>query len=218
MDFFAYIISMNTPIIPAAPETLESLNPLLTVVFEALESGTLHAREYFEQQGDQPVEPYLYAHLVRYRAKQHLETHGHAVQFTTDDIAYSGLQVCFDRYRVRILKADQGDVPAPGISNRRQQFWAQLHLNIDQLSMFEDGTPPPVNLLVIWDVDGRHNLAPLTLACPKGGGTHRRSVEVYWHIPIPHPAERVEPQVSSFDDDDLDITLIDLEPRDAQEL
>ena len=89
-------------------------------------------------------------------------------------------------YVLRILKALEGQLPAPGASRARQAFWQQqLLFDYDAPSAAE--LRPSLNLLVLWEADAAYTLRHLWLVCPKVGGLTRESVATVWLTQDPHP-------------------------------
>ncbi|MDP9316496.1 MAG: hypothetical protein M3R24_37530 [Chloroflexota bacterium] len=215
---------MNLPHIPSPRQAVAEIDPIIPVLYQGLESGTLHAREYFEQQSVS-ADPHLYAHLVRYRAKLLFAEYKAMATYVTEDLSLNGLMIHFSRYYLRILKSDHGEVPSPGQSKARQRFYA--HNSMEQLLLpfkeleAEKTEDLPINLLVIWDITPSHNLRTLELVCPSNGDLSADSVSVYWRCFLPHPAEgsafsTAAPSPSHDDTDDLDISLPNEEASSSQ--
>ena len=182
------------PEIPAPTHVLQALAPLWPPLYTALEWATQQTRAYFDAEGV-PIDRHLAPSLVRYQAKQYLARLGHDAQ-EEDGEAYSfqtlpnnGLSLSYrgDHLSVlRILKALEGQLPAPGASRARQAFWQQQMLfDYDAPSAAE--LRPSLNLLVLWEADAAYTLRRLLLVCPKVGASTRESVAVYWTVEIPHP-------------------------------
>ena len=113
---------------------------------------------------------------------------------------------------LRVLKALEGQLPAPGVSRARQAFWQQqLLFDYDAPSAAE--LRPSLNLLVLWEADAAYTLRRLWLVCPRVGGLSRESVAAYWLTEIPHPtvwrstAAEARPEAPVEGSDDLDIRL-----------
>jgi hypothetical protein len=219
---------MKYQAIPQPHDVLRDLDStIIPLVFQGLEDGTARARDYFESQGSR-FDAFVAANLVRYHARLHLESSGQAAQFGMEDLTNNGLLLNYDMYRIRVLKADRGAVPAPGLSRARQLFWSQ-NFNFWQLELpFDWGLSflgrRPLHLLLVWDVTPRYNLNELVLACPKKGNVNPSATEMYWTWPILHPAETMQTtptwsELSTTDDldisavgstiDDLDISAVD---------
>ena len=111
----------------------------------------------------------------------------------------------------RVLKADEGDVPIPGPSERKQKFYSQAQLVFPFMAGEEEvGESPEVNFIVLWDVPpGSYSNLALVLVCPKAGGTTRDSVEIYWGQTLPHPADEMPTPSGGEEAEDLDIKLLD---------
>ena len=182
------------PEIPAPEHVLQALAPVWPPIYTALEWATQQTRAYFDAEG-MPVDRHLAPSLVRYQAKRSLARLGHAAQ-EEDDEAYAfqtlpnnGLSLSYRGdllYVLRILKALEGQLPAPGALRARQAFWhQQLLFDYDAPSVAQ--LRPSLNLLVLWETDAAYTLRRLSLVCPKVGGLMRESVAAYWTIEIPHP-------------------------------
>jgi hypothetical protein len=173
--------------IPSPEAALSDLSRLLPIVYSALEYGTYKAREFFDQQEDHTIDPYLAAHLVRFHALAEIRRAGHNASEEDDDfdlgnVPNSGILISYGRYNIRILKSTkEGELPAPGHSISRQSFYHQMSLPFPN----RDGELPPVNLILLWDVMNPYDLGKMILACPKAGGMTRDSVEAHWYNPIP---------------------------------
>ncbi len=205
---------MKIPNIPDPPRAVEDLALLTPVLFQALESGTQHAREYFEQQNLR-VNADLYPSLVRFHARRLFDEYKEMVSYISEELSNNGLMLFFGRYRIRILKSNRGDVPTPGQSRAKQQFYRQSveqpFLPFDAEATVEHNLQP-VNLLVIWEVTSSYNLLSLDLVCPHNDELSPDAAQIYWQCPLPHPAEGgqtlpVAGTPPTDDIDDLDISL-----------
>jgi hypothetical protein len=115
-------------------------------------------------------------------------------------------------YVLRLLKAQEGQLPAPGASRARQAFWhQQLLFDYDAPAAAE--LRPSLNLLVLWEADAAYTLRRLSLVCPKVGGLTRESVAAYWVAEIPHPtvwrsaSPTLMPEAPMGGRDDLEIRV-----------
>ena len=192
------------PEIPAPAHVLHALAPLWPPLYTALEWATQQTRAYFDAEGT-PIDRHLAPSLVRYQAKQYLARLGHAAR-EEDDKPYAfqtlpnnGLSLSYrgdHLYALRILKALEGQLPAPGASRARQAFWQQQMLfDYDAPSAAE--LRPSLNLLVLWEADAAYTLRRLSLVCPRVGALTRESVAAYWTIEIPHPNVSRAPATSA---------------------
>jgi hypothetical protein len=203
-------MTMNIPEPPTAEEALKHLAPVIPLIYAGLEAGALEVRGFFGERHQAIDDAALAAHLLRWRAKHHIDEMGAglSVEFERENLANSGLSVRFDGYHVRVRKAvegydQEGDLvpmaPIPGPSARLQSFYGQ------QMSLpgIEDSAETMLNLLLLWQVTGDYRLTGLTLACPRSGGITRESVRMYWEHPVPHPAFSMESHPEPSNDDDL---------------
>lgn len=154
---------------------------------ESIEAGTQTAREFFEEKGWE-VDRVLAPHIVRSVVKRVLEATGHGVEeMEPESLASNGLLYHCGRYRIRVLKAQDGVLPAPGPSERRQDFFNQRPSQqriLGWAAASGEEEPRIVHLVVCWDVDREHELAELYLALPKAGSATKTSVEPEWSVPL----------------------------------
>lgn len=190
---------VETPIIPDAETTLRAIDPLRQQLWEALENGIQAAKLHFAP--EEFVGASLGSHIARYHAKQFLISRG----IPCEHVALDGIAFKWHGYYIRVLKSDDGALPIPGTSERKQNFYCQKQLFFH----FGDGEAeldPKVNLVVLWDVNrGSFTDLKLTVVCPKAGGATRDSVEAYWEQELPHPAVTSQAQARDDQSDDLDI-------------
>jgi hypothetical protein len=206
------------PEIPTPTHVLQALAPLWPPLYTALEWATQQTRAYFEAEHT-PADRHLAPSLVRYQAKRYLARLGHDAQeedgeaYAFQPLPNNGLSLSYrgdHLYVLRILKALEGQLPAPGASRARRAFWQQqLLFDYDAPSAAE--LRPSLNLLVLWEADGAYTLRRLSLVCPKVGALTRESVAAYWAVEIPHPAVAPvtaadqSPEVPAAPRDDLEI-------------
>ncbi|MCL5883777.1 MAG: hypothetical protein M1377_00215 [Deltaproteobacteria bacterium] len=168
--------------VPEPQAVLEDLSRLVPVIYDALEASLNYTREYFDEH-NQGIDPYLAPALVRYNVKLYLRAAGQTAEdfFDLDTMANNGLLLTNGRYKIRILKSDDGDLPPPGPSKAKQAFYHQLPLVFSSKTEDDDA---PLNLVVVWDVTSDYRLRGLSLVCPKSGNTSRSSVEKHWVWPL----------------------------------
>jgi hypothetical protein len=192
--------------IPGPEVVLQDLSPTVPLLFAALEVGLTAARSYFAD--GRPSDPYLGSHLARYEAKKYLMDSG----VDCAEIANTGLFIRAGKYPIRIFKADEGELPAPGPSLRRQAYYSQMQLQY--ILPFPEWVAAQIegpNLIIIWDATSSYTLLNLTLACPEIGRTSKNSVSCYWSAPIPHPATMPQYQVAAASIGDVKELVEDLE-------
>jgi hypothetical protein len=196
------------------------LKPLLDVIYEGLEAGTEHAREYFEGQS-RGIEPTLASALVRYRMKAYLADRAEVVEeYDQEDLANIGLCIRAGKYCIRIWKSGGDFIPPPGRSRSKHGF---LHQQLEFVFPDQPGIPrmTELNLVVLWNVDPSYHLTGMHLACPKAAPTNYSTVEVYWAIPIDHPAlsidAQTEAQSESYVTHDLPFEPVETEEGDIEQ-
>lgn len=207
--------------IPGSEETLFELRGLLAIIWSAIDSATTEAREFFDSR-EKNIDRCLAPCLVRYHTKLFLTKEGQDVEeeemVEADDydlvnVPNNGLYLEYGKYRIRILKSDSGELPAPGISKKRQDFWSQRQTDMFEYlknEYSEITSESRINLIVLWDVFENYGLSSLHLACPQSGGTTKESVSTHWTVSVPNPITTMTPTVgisNEGDEEDIGILL-----------
>ena len=212
------------PNLPTFPHVLARLQPIVPQFYSAIEGALQKTREFFEAD-NVDLDRSLAPNLVRYYAKRFLLAEGlptedepaDVADFELQPLANNGLCLTYEGHEIRILKADDGELPAPGPSKSRQKFWnwnGQLSLNFsygeDVLST-SDVEAENLHLIVLWDVEPlRYKLNRLLLCCPTSGDVTNASA--YFLEEIPHPIEAIDlaftaNAASVVEDLDLDLKV-----------
>jgi hypothetical protein len=206
--------------LPEPKEILRLYTPLLRMLVAALIQGSKHARAYADWQ-DESVDRTLAPALVRKEAKRFLSRRTYSdsatqvtdeeLEFEAEYLANLGVAVAVDGLWIKLLKSDNGSLPVPGPSQKRQQFYAQ------QWSLFPGsaGTNGKsngllrANLVMHWVPDDEYNLVRIYLACPTAGDVTRASVESAWDEVIWRRGSPVSENATQAeaDLDELDIRL-----------
>lgn len=207
-------------LIPTPDEVLKELAPIISVIYDALEFGTYQAREYFAR-NKQPFSSYLASDIARYQIIQTLKLHSIQAEIedlTIQSLALNGVLIKFKNFNIRILKAQDGQLPTPGPSKARQDFYNQV------LPFTEEDVKeiiaPYFNLVILWRTDQGYNLlGKLKLLLPQGGGTTRDSVHYSWQTTLPDPIEMMtfSSETSEIELEDLDISLDQRQDKDKKE-
>jgi hypothetical protein len=193
--------------VPPPAEVFEELREFLVTASDALEAALRYTDDFFAQP-DHPRDPYLFPSLVRYRVKTRLDV---VDELGDDDMESYGLSnmgilVLAKKYAIRILKADEGRLPAAGLSQQKQQFYRQ-QLSLPVGLKNASGLAIELNLVLLWHkaLDGSLRI---TLACPKWAATSRESVLAHWYLMIDTPVDLFVPDESQYEPvDDLDVRL-----------
>ncbi|HSL84517.1 MAG TPA: hypothetical protein VLF66_17220, partial [Thermoanaerobaculia bacterium] len=107
---------------PDALQARSDLEPVSARVYEALEYGIECGRDSF---GDDPLDPWLFPHIVRFRTCQRLrEGQG---EFTVRQNPMSGIEITYQGYHIRVFKrcGTEEFLYPPGHSQGRQDFYDQ---------------------------------------------------------------------------------------------
>ena len=176
---------------------LADINPIVPSVYSALERAIADSTTFFPQ--GEAVDPFLFPNLVRYYAHKYLEGAPKEIDgFLVERLSNNGLFFTFGAYHLRVWKADEGQLPAPGNSDRRLEFFEQPELFPGMRLM---------KLAIIWDTTNKGSLRNLMLVCPKGDGNPSSETgQAHWQIEIPHPATTVK-VVATADADAEDLEL-----------
>ena len=197
----------------SAEQISNDIKELIFKVHVALEDAPRLAKLFFEKQ-NQDIDPFLVNDIIRYYVKRYLLDLDFDVteSYKVDDLANNGLSVRYNGYHVRILKADHGDLPIPGVSETKKLFYNQ-QLSMDLYNSDTNLRRLKPNVLILWDLSSSYDLSQLYLACPKSGGKTRESVSSYFNNPLEHAAYLIKPdKVISEDqqEEDIDIRRIDV--------
>lgn len=193
--------------IPGSGETINSLKPILPVIYAALKTGIEKAQEFFVQEGT-TIDRVLAPNIVRWGAKRYLDFAGHNVEadedYQREDLRNNGLLLQWQNSRIWILKSDAGALPPAGSSERKQDFYQANQFCFEFLQ--EDGqqSSQPTHLVLLWDVaPTTYALIGLRLSLPRSGGPTRDTTDAYWTEDIPNALLHAEAQAG----EDLDIKL-----------
>ena len=173
---------------PSAHAELARLSGIIPVIVEAIETGTVRAVEFFENQ-EKDVNRQLFPSLVRYFAGELLSDRGHVIDnFDREVIGNIGLSMKYRERRIRIWKADGDTLPAPGKSNPKSDFLNQ-QLALD-FSVPESPTYIELNLVMLWNVDHKFRLTGLHVALPQSAESAWMPAKAHWveRIPVPYVA------------------------------
>lgn len=194
---------------PPMCEALATLSNLFPTFYDVFESGTDHAKSYFETQKF-PYNPWLHADLVRNWAKNALDGHNLKTEFEPRNLANAGLHLTIKEYAIRIRKALNGEVPSPGRSVTLGQFYRQ-HSQLLLPSEFSDLHC----LLLLWKANNIGDFKGLSLVYPLSPNVMK------WRAEIPHPAEQADIATTyqaAFEElGDLDIEPLEVDNDELQE-
>lgn len=193
---------------PEALELCSELQPLSDQVFAAIESGIEIARDFFGTKKGRVIDPWLFSHLVRFGALEHLPG---AIALDEDEADVKlkrnpmcGIELTRGTRVMRIWKRPNGDngvfLQPPGESPTRQQFYTQpQHLFPGSEHLFAS------HLVYVWDLSGA--AFDLYLVKPIGFEAKWKPGEQEWWIRLEHPAKRLAPKTAFTELDDVDLPI-----------
>lgn len=222
-------MSMRRPL-PTHQIATQELDDLLRHIFGALEAGILFARGFFDEtdekeDGERPYDPYLFAMLVRYRAKVVLDGEGKNADndMDLDALPLIGLKVAHGGYIVRIRLALDLRLPVPGQSAELQRFYQQLPCVIPlpmDLDGLEQPTPEveaPIRVVFLWRALPPTFRLEANLACPRDAGADRGSISEWWNEPLKHPSLMTTVAVDATNGEREDLPTETTEPKRVEE-
>jgi hypothetical protein len=177
---------------PPEPEfTLETLAPLLALVYALLEAGVEEARQWFTAR-EKPVNNVVFAAMVRLRLAEDLldATAKAGIPCRVIHRPNIGIRILYGMSQIAVWKADKdGLLPAVGDSLQRQSFYHQ-----PTLLHTDDGSPTvPRKLALLWERCSVSGLLTVKLAAPRGYNSFWKSGDAHWMITVPHPAKQIAP-------------------------
>lgn len=179
---------------------LRALHPIIEPLFHSLAEGLEESQRYHTEESYlRSDDPHFFLHMARRRACRVLGAQGLTARLVDDSAALSmsGILVYYGGLAVRVLHTqrdsrDGVEVPVPGPSRPRQEFWNQVPaipgLDTD-------------NVLLLWlDEDGALE-DPMIMVRPLGGDHQRSSLRLEWRGKVRRDMARQRTE-----------DLIDLEP------
>jgi hypothetical protein len=180
----------QSPALPAE-RVAEEFKAQLKMIESALQFGTMKVRRYFRADNkNKPPDKSLAPNILRYQAKQALREAGQVVEdeeekpFDLQRLSNNGLCLKIGDRTIRIRKAVDGDIPAPGLSKSLNLFYQQMSL-ASLMGKEAKDLSDPKNYLFVWDVDSSFYLSSLMLACPNMGEESKGQPECLWKLKVP---------------------------------
>jgi hypothetical protein len=169
-----------------ASKALTRLDKLIPRIYEFTERGIAVAKVQLE---GKPHDVYLFSHIVRYEICQSIDALSDNFGIHRTPLPLSGIELFYEGFKIKVWKADGGEMPLAGASPHRQDFLSQK-----QVEMFEE-SDVPVRLAILWGCE--NGLTQLYLACPKKFDSPWENGACHFNVLIPHPATQVsvEPQI-----------------------
>jgi len=162
-------------------QVLAYLTAPIRAIHNALDHGVSLADSKFSDLS--PFDPYLWAHIARFGACQHLAQVRPAGWNRGRDLPNSGIEVTCGPLVLRTLKTQGSDPPHPGGNYARRQFWTQGRQMRLPLSYQGVLFPEGANYILDWTVD-RERVIALALSKPIGIWKYRSTPRLEWRRPV----------------------------------
>lgn len=170
----------------SAEQTLARLMPLLTIIYELIETGIEESRQWFHAR-DKPIHNVVFATHVRLKVWEEIveRTKQAGLDCSVRFTGNVGIRLSYQGATIALWKADKdGRLPACGESGQRQLFYTQAVLP----SMFSSDALPR-KLALLWDVN--QGVLNVQLVAPKGFDSLWTAGLVHWATDVPHPAKAI---------------------------
>ena len=154
----------------------------------------------FTAKGVEQIEGCHHSSAIRIRARRGFADKPPDLDYTVQDLTNNGLEVFHKRHTIKFFKGVNGQPPACRKSENRKAFYQQSLFGVLHESFLAR------NLVVIYNVAKDGTFLGLDLACPKDVVSDYAPPELYWSIPVPHPATMQDSEIKYEQaPDDLDI-------------
>ena len=201
--------------IPESQRALQELSPLVNALSRILpQIAQKRVIHYFETEA-LPIDDTLATHMIRYEIRRALLEQGIYAYYdeytdvdgeTSESLALkqlnlNGIEGLYGGWLFKILRSRNGDVPPPGRSSRRRQFYCQV--SNPPLPGFEDATLPQrtrPNVVIMWDHDAEYRRFEIRIAVPRRANGAYGRVECHFNIAVP---SSFDPVIKSIIDDAL---------------
>lgn len=148
--------------IDAMTRARDRLSPIMPFVLHHLQRGIDIAKSFFAMQGTER-DAALASYIVRWHFRHALAQQAKALEIAgIEELGLSGISFLYPPYHLRVWKADEIHLGGLATSPTKQAFFAQ------QITFRElDDANDVSNLVILWDVDSRWNLATLRIGPPQ---------------------------------------------------
>nr|ALS92027.1 MetaGeneMark_Unknown Function [uncultured bacterium] len=182
------------------------------LIHMGLDLGFQHVHQYFAD--GELIDRNLAPHLIRYKAKRHLDDEGVVVgELEREALSNNGLYVKVPGFELRILKAADRGLPVPQ-SQARREYYRQIELWPGwDTPLLTSSESSPLRLVVLWEVGRGYTFAGMRLACPMDGGVDKKSVRAHWYMDLNDPVLDLVASSTSGDGPVFD-AMLDLDEKD----
>ncbi len=193
--------SMFTIDLEEPEQVLEYLGPMLHDVYEAIDHGVSLAES---KMSDLSPDAFLWAHMVRFGARQWLDRTEATDWEQGRNLANSGIELRRTPLVVRVVKALDGGPPHPGVSGRKRAFWMQQNERLP-LAFGKVAMPKVCNFLLDWNVGASQDIE-LALSKPNGEWRFKDNPRLAWRRQV--VLTKQGQRFSSPEERDLDVAAV----------
>ena len=189
-------------------------NLLCNDFYRVMDAATADALSYFFS-GDSPYESFLFAAMVRYRAKHYFQQM-QLKRCIVEDVLNNGIHLKFPDSEYKIWKSFSN----PNATRTKRAYLTQSKFKQDALpfqGMVNRYPLPlrqdsPLRLVVLWDINAEQEIE-LFLVCPRSLTLDFANVQPHWRIPIPRRTasakKKPHNESGTRQSNDLDLTFED---------
>ena len=188
---------------------------LCNTMYRVMDAAKSDALGYFFSE-DSPRESFLFATMVRYKAKHYFEDL-RLKRCTVENVLNNGIHLKFPGREYKVWKSF---ISKPNASRAKSSYLTQYNIkqsvlpfidmqNLYPLPLYKGS---PLRLVILWDLNAAQEIE-LFLVCPKSLTRDFTSVHPHWKLPIPRRTATVTSKqrnsVEASGSNDLDLTLED---------
>ncbi len=186
---------------------------LCNIMYRVMDAAKSDALGYFFSE-DSPRESFLFATMVRYKAKHYFEEM-HLKRCTVENVLNNGIHLKFPESEYKVWKSM---ISKPHATKAKSSYLTQHNIQQSVLPFtdMQNLYPLPLykgsllRLVILWDLNAAQEVE-LFLVCPKSLTGDFTSVQPHWKLPIPRRTATVtrKPRngVEASGSNDLDLTL-----------
>ena len=185
---------------PDEQQARRELAPLVSALHRILPRvATERVIPYFEAAG-LAVDDTLATHMTRFETRRALGQEGIDAYYDEDSyvedeppppvdlkqLNLSGIEGTYGGWPFKILRSRNGEVPPPGGSHRRRQFYCQIQRL--RLPGFDEAPRPArnrPNVVILWDHDTEYRRFQISIAVPEHTNGAYGRVDCYFNVVVP---------------------------------
>ena len=142
-----------------------------------------------------------------------MDVEGTPLEMSLNPLPNNGIEIVFNGWVLKLLRPRNGEVPPPGRSIRKRQFFCQM-----PLFLLDDQSASQVrlNAVILLDFAQEYQQVSLALAVPYEVVGDYEQVRCYYIVEIPHPAPQVSDTLTDGGCDtttELDVRLKEPHPE-----